>query len=399
MEERIVESKKMSPGRRKDLRILAKRMNARQRDPFPLHKTLIDCFEIGITPEENAFLLKMGDDPLTYEELAALSGVPEEDFRPVFTGMRRKGLLWPEPAEDGEERYGLAGIMVGWFEMFLSDGNKTPEQQEFSRSLEKYFRYLKKMNFFPIRNFHNRMVKRHAKPPRSIAAAKKPAGDVRAVQLELNIPLDSPETAVSPTRSVYALVDKYGAVNEIALMHCFCREWKRMVDEPCRLDVPSEACMVIGNLSRHVVDIGIGRSITKEKALALIEDLQRKGAVHQIFYSGDDIDRPEMAICNCCWDCCGVFGSYNRGIIPLRLKSFYTARISDVESCTGCGICAGYCPVGAISVDNGKARIRSEKCIGCGQCELQCPEGAAALEFAERDVILPLQKKSEARLP
>jgi ferredoxin len=39
-----------------------------------------------------------------------------------------------------------------------------------------------------------------------------------------------------------------------------------------------------------------------------------------------------------------------------------------------------------------------EKCIGCGQCELQCPEGVIALEYKEREVVLSLLKKSEARL-
>jgi len=389
---------KMSAERRKNLRALVKRMNARQRDAFPVHKTLVDCFEVGITPEENAYLLKLRDEPLTYEELAALSDLPEESFRPFFETMRKKGLLWPELSEDGKERYTLAGIMVGWFEMFLSDGKETPDQQEFARRLEKYFRYLKKMNFFPIRNLQNRMVRKHAKAPRTIAAVKKPDEETKTVQIDVNIPLGRPEMTVSPTRSVYDLIDKYGDANKIALMHCFCREWKKMVDEPCRLDVPSEACLVIGDFTNHIVDIGIGRSITKENALDLIQDLQKKGAVHQVFYAKDDIDRPELAICNCCWDCCGVFGSYNRGIVPLRFKSFYTARISDGTLCTGCGICMKYCPVQAISLENKKLRHFSEKCIGCGQCELQCPEGVMTLEYGERDVILPLQKKSEARL-
>lgn len=394
-----MESKRLSAERRKNLKALIKRMNSRQRDPFPMHKTLIDCFDAGITPEENAYLLKLGDHPYTYEELAAFSDHPEEFFRPFFDSMRRKGLLWPELSEDGKERYALAGIMVGWFEAFLSDGKKTLEQQEFARSLEKYFRYLKKMNFFPIRNLQNRMARKHAKAPRTIAVAKRTDEDTNAVRIDINMQLDKPEMMVSPTASVYDLVNKYGDENKIAVMHCFCREWKKMVDEPCRLGVPGESCMVIGDFADHIVDIRIGRPITKEDALELIQDLQKKGTIHQVFYDKDDLDRPEIAICNCCWDCCGVFGSYNRGITPLRLKSFYTARISDGASCSGCGTCLTYCPVGAISLENNKSRIHSEKCIGCGQCELQCPEDVFTLEYIERDVILPLRKRSEARIP
>jgi len=89
---------------------------------------------------------------------------------------------------------------------------------------------------------------------------------------------------------------------------------------------------------------------------------------------------------------------HNRGILPLRFKSYYTASISDGALCTGCGTCVKYCPVGTISLSNERSSIQSGKCIGCGQCELQCPEGVISLEYMERDVVLPLQKRSEARI-
>jgi ferredoxin len=142
----------------------------------------------------------------------------------------------------------------------------------------------------------------------------------------------------------------------------------------------------------------MGRFISKEDTLELIQDLQKKGAVHQIFHTKDDIDKPEVAICNCCWDCCGVLGSYSRGLLPLRLKSYYKAQISDGTLCAGCGTCVKYCPTWAISVIDKKSQIDAKKCIGCGQCELQCPEGVISLVPEERDVILPLRKKSEARI-
>jgi Fe-S-cluster-containing hydrogenase component 2 len=48
----------------------------------------------------------------------------------------------------------------------------------------------------------------------------------------------------------------------------------------------------------------------------------------------------------------------------------------DVTRCTGCGACVEVCPVGAITLVDGKARVDEELCTGCGACVDTCPEGA-----------------------
>ncbi len=42
------------------------------------------------------------------------------------------------------------------------------------------------------------------------------------------------------------------------------------------------------------------------------------------------------------------------------------------KACTGCGVCAEWCPEDAISFVEEKAVINREKCIGCGECLAMC---------------------------
>ncbi|UCE39866.1 MAG: 4Fe-4S binding protein [Candidatus Aminicenantes bacterium] len=393
-----MEKKKITKERLANLRALAHKMNKQNVSSIPVTRALLDCFDVVITPEENEFLLKIGRDPLNFRQISAFSELPEESFRPFLKTLCEKGLIWTHYTEEEEELFVLPPILLGWFEAFLSDGADTPQKREFAHRVDDLFKSWGKFNVFPFRNLWNYHTQKKSRSHRRVVIPQETKEKVEIVQVDVRQKIKTPETKIYPTRSVFELIDKYGDKNQIAVVHCFCRQWRKFMGEPCRFEHADESCIALGRITRYTVNYGIARYISKEEALDIIKDVQKKGAIHQVFHEREDLDEPEIGICNCCWDCCGVIGSYSRGLIPMRARCYYVAQIPDESLCTGCGTCIKYCPVKAVSVVNKKSRIDEAKCIGCGQCELKCPEGIIALTFEEREVSLTLEKKSKARI-
>lgn len=390
---------KMSSERKKKLKALAKLMNKQSERVIPITKQLLDCLDLVVTPEETDFLMRMGTEPLTYKQAAALTDMPEEQFSKFFETIIKNGFIQLQFNKQDEERFILNPIVVGWLEMQLLNGGETPEQKEFARRTDAYFNTLKKLNIFPLRNLQNIMVRHTQKPNQSVAVIN-PSGEAgKKTKIDVSRAIKVSESKVYPTQSVNEIIEQYGEENPIGLVHCFCRQWRKFMNEPCRFNLPAESCIQIGDIVKHIVRYGFGRQISKEEALEVIKETQDKGAVHTVFYERDDLKFPRIAICNCCWDCCGILASYNRGVSALQFKSYYSAQIVDSSLCTGCGKCVKHCPSDTISIVEKKAIIDSEKCIGCGQCAHQCPEDIITLNFNERNVFLPLKKKTEARIP
>ena len=66
----------------------------------------------------------------------------------------------------------------------------------------------------------------------------------------------------------------------------------------------------------------------------------------------------------------------------------------DDTRCIGCGQCVEDCVRGLLTVQDGKARLRSGSCILCGHCVAVCPSGAIHISEASDAEILPYQPET-----
>jgi len=167
------------------------------------------------------------------------------------------------------------------------------------------------------------------------------------------------------------------------LTDCMCkRDRKDHQGKACTVaKEPYQTCMFIGDpkLCNFLVDHKPNTSIrlTKEQALAKLEEFHEMGLVHNAWFKSCLKDQ-FYAICNCCSCCCLGFESMKWGVRQLT-PSGYIAQV-DGNRCIGCGTCETVCPFHAVEivVTNGvpKSVVNMDKCYGGGVCIEKCPKKA-----------------------
>jgi ferredoxin len=161
--------------------------------------------------------------------------------------------------------------------------------------------------------------------------------------------------------------------DHIVVLECPCRAAR---PNPC---LPLDVCLIVGEpFASFVLDHHPrrARSITSQDAVAILHQEDERGHVHHAFFKDAMLGR-FYAICNCCSCCCGAMQAHQQGT-PMLASSGYVAA-TDLDSCSGCGICVPACPFEALSLDGGHSRVSVERCMGCGICTSRCPNHALTL--------------------
>jgi len=193
-----------------------------------------------------------------------------------------------------------------------------------------------------------------------------------------------PQHNVSTFDEVTVLLQQAEA--PFAIFECICRQKKTLGGESCQVTDRKETCFAVGSMAQAVRRSGIGREITLDEALSILEKNQKQGLVLQ----PSNTEKAEF-ICSCCGCCCGMLGMHKTLPKPVDFWASNFYAVVDTDACDGCGNCEKRCQVGAASVSEKKQQssVDLNRCIGCGVCIPTCPKKAMSLQKRPTEVKPP----------
>ena len=314
------------------------------------------------TPREAeiATCLSYKPEPLetVFERAGNLVGSPDE-LAAVLDGIEKKGGIETRMKE-GKKHYCNPPLIVGMYE--LQANRLTPE---FISDFDEYTGDKK----FGI----------------ELLATELP--QMRTIPVGKSI---LPQNHVSTFDQVTALLQQ--TEGPFAILECICRNKKVMAGgESCKVTDRKETCLGMGHMAASILASGSAREISREEAIAIIEQNQKDGLVLQ----PSNTEHADF-ICSCCGCCCGMLTMQKMLPKPLDFWVANFHAVVDVKLCDGCGACAKRCQVGAVSVSAKKqpSVVDLNRCIGCGLCVPTCPKKAMSL-LKKPDEIVPPKTRED----
>lgn len=310
------------------------------------------------TPEEARIAIQLNFQPEPLKSIyrrLKKSGITIEELEKKLDDMYQKGTINIGKRKEGEieiKYYGSAPLVVGMFEYQL---NRLTE--DFLKDINQYFK-----EAFWEEEFN-----------------KTGIPQLRTIPIEQSLDF---EQSISTYDDLRTIIEN--SEGPISVAECICRKGKDLIGDPCKKSSLRESCFSFRTSANMYIEKGLGRKVSKEEAISILEKAEEDGLVLQPANSL----RPRN-ICTCCGCCCEVLLNQKRFPEPARLfATNYYAEV-DEDLCVGCGICEDRCNMDAVKIIDNISHINKARCIGCGVCVPTCTSEAITLHKKEQETIPP----------
>lgn len=323
----------------------------------PMSPSLMGILEIMYSEEEAEIACRLSFENKTLDELKKIFPDKSESLESILAAMAKNGTVFTQQKPGKERKYRLLPTVVGFAEAPYWAGLDTEKARTLAPLWIKY---------------------------RDEGFGKELARNIPTVRV---IPIDHSLRKKSEILPFDQLKEKMTGLSFFAVSKCPCRQMMAYVGKGCGHSLDN--CLHFNDMGRFVVEQGMGREISREEAIRILEDADKEGLVHAI----ENLDGYLSMICNCCACCCVFLQTQKLLDLKMISSSSYVAGV-DRESCIGCGTCEERCPMDAVALgEDEKAGVDPGRCIGCGVCVPTCPSTAVSLEL--RETVTPPPDVSE----
>jgi electron transport complex protein RnfB len=293
------------------------------------------------TEEEAKLAIFLTPIPETVSRIARRAKIDKKVMAQKLELMSKKGLIF-RVRRDEKSLYNSAPFMIGLYEYSVKKVD-----EDLAKKFKEYYD-LAYMN--------------------ELAASNVPGFKVIPVEeiIEIN-------TVLYP---YHKLKESIKEARKISVTECICRKEAKLTGHGC--NYPMETCLSFGVAAEYYIENGIGREISPDEAIKIVEEADKAGLIHAGANS-----KHLSNICNCCPCCCASMkGITKKGLDKHKFLNAMFESIVNKEKCVACGSCIDRCPVKAIILEE-SAIVNRDLCLGCGLCATICPEHAIDLKLRQ----------------
>jgi DNA-binding Lrp family transcriptional regulator len=295
--------------------------------PFfsPNNKLVFEIMKILWNEEEIKIIsyFESADKLISLKKLAEKSNIPKNEIKKILTRSVKNGTI----SKIGN-KYGLIPLAPGVLEKYYGIRKDSKENQI---KLARHFReYINEI-------FSLQMIESNLKIFRPLL----PYG-AKEKLIKIDESVNIPKSQVLPYELVEFLINKN---NIFATIPCFCRTIGEYSGDSCKVASHEFGCLYGGGAAQRLINIGVGRQLTKEEAIEHIKKAEKAGLVHNTV--ADNSLGSSMFICNCCSCHCLLLHPTKKYRLNTVTPSNFVAKI-DKDLCIKCETCLKKCQMDTI---------------------------------------------------